>query len=73
MPSALDRLLGQALESMIREKLGQKTCEKIEARLRERYSLDLTASINDFIHWMRHLGSFSLLGRMPLRRILLIN
>jgi len=48
MPSALDRLLGQALESMIREKLGQKTCEKIEARLRQRYNLDLPASINDF-------------------------
>ena len=48
MPSALDRLLGQALESMIREKLGQKTCEKIEARLRQRYNLDLAASINDF-------------------------
>ena len=48
MPSALDRLLGQALETMIREKLGQKTCEKIEARLRQRYNLDLAASINDF-------------------------
>jgi hypothetical protein len=48
MPSALDRLLGQTLESMIREKLGQKTCEKIEVRLRERYNLDLAASINDF-------------------------
>ena len=48
MPSALDRLLGQALESMIREKLGQKTCEKIEARLRQRYNLDLPASINEF-------------------------
>jgi hypothetical protein len=48
MPAALDRLLGQALESMIKEKLGQKTCEKIEARLRQRYSLDLTASINEF-------------------------
>jgi hypothetical protein len=48
MPSALDRLLGQALESMIREKLGQKTCEKIEARLRQRYNLDLAGSINDF-------------------------
>jgi hypothetical protein len=48
MPAALDRLLGQALESMIREKLGQKTCEKIDARLRQRYNLDLTASINDF-------------------------
>ena len=48
MPSALDRLLGQALESMIREKLGQKTCEKIEVRLRQRYNLDLPASINEF-------------------------
>jgi hypothetical protein len=48
MPSALDRLLGQTLESMIREKLGQKTCEKIEIRLRERYNLDLAASISDF-------------------------
>jgi len=48
MSSALDRLLGQTLESMIREKLGQKTCEKIEVRLRQRYNLDLAASINDF-------------------------
>ena len=48
MSSALDRLLGQTLESMIREKLGQKTCEKIEVRLRQRYDLDLAASISDF-------------------------
>lgn len=48
MPSALDRLLGQALETMIREKLGQKTCERIEARLQQRYNLDLAASINEF-------------------------
>ena len=48
MPSALDRLLGQALETMIREKLGQKTCERIEARLHQRYNLDLAASINEF-------------------------
>jgi hypothetical protein len=48
MPSALDRLLGQTLESMIREKLGQKTCEKIEVRLRQRYNLDLAASISEF-------------------------
>jgi hypothetical protein len=48
MSSALDRLLGQTLESMIREKLGQKTCEKIEVRLRQRYNLDLAASISDF-------------------------
>jgi hypothetical protein len=48
MPSALDRLLAQALESMIRRKLGQKTCEKIEDRLQQRYNLDLAESIKDF-------------------------
>jgi hypothetical protein len=48
MVAALDRLLAQALESMIREKLGQKTCEKIEERLRQRYNLTLAESIKDF-------------------------
>jgi hypothetical protein len=48
MPSALDRLLAQALESMIREKLGQKVCEKIENRLHQRYNLNLAESIKDF-------------------------
>ena len=48
MTSALDHLLAQALESMIREKLGQKTCEKIEDRLRQRYNLSLAESIKDF-------------------------
>ncbi len=48
MASALDRLLAQALESMIREKLGQTTCEKIEDRLRQRYNLGLAESIKDF-------------------------
>ncbi len=48
MPSALDRLLAQALESTIREKLGEKTCEKIEERLLQRYNLDLAGSIKDF-------------------------
>jgi len=46
--SALDRLLAQALESMIREKLGQTTCQKIEERLRQRYNLSLAESIRDF-------------------------
>lgn len=46
--SALDHLLAQALESMIREKLGQKTCEKVEDRLRQRYNLGLAESIRDF-------------------------
>jgi hypothetical protein len=48
MPSALDRLLAQTLESMIREKLGQKTCEKIEDRLHQRYNLGLAESLKDF-------------------------
>ena len=48
MASALDRLLAQALESMIREKLGQKTCEKLEDRLRQRYDFGLAESIKDF-------------------------
>lgn len=48
MASALDRLLAQALESMIREKLGQTTCEKVEDRLRQRYNLGLAESIKDF-------------------------
>ena len=48
MASALDRLLAQALESMIRDKLGQKTCEKVEDRLRQRYNLGLAESIKDF-------------------------
>src|SRR2546425_2299560 len=48
MASALDRLLAQALESMIREKLGQKTCEKIDDRLHQRYNLGLAESIRDF-------------------------
>jgi hypothetical protein len=48
MPSAVDRLLAQALESTIRKKLGEKTCEKIEERLLQRYNLDLAGSIKDF-------------------------
>lgn len=48
MASALDRLLAQALESMIREKLGRKTCEKIQDRLHHRYNLSLAESIKDF-------------------------
>jgi hypothetical protein len=48
MASALDRLLAQALESIIREKLGRKTCEKIQDRLHHRYNLSLAESIKDF-------------------------
>lgn len=48
MTSALDRLLAQALESMIREKLGQKSCERIEDRLRQRYNMSMAESIMNF-------------------------
>lgn len=48
MPSALDKLLAQSLASMIREKLGQKTSDKIENRLRERYGFGLVDSIKEF-------------------------
>lgn len=48
MVAALDRLLAQALASIIREKLGQKMSDKIEARLHERYGLSLVDSIKDF-------------------------
>ena len=48
MVAALDRLLTQALASLIREKLGEKTCEKIEARLQQRYNLSLVDSIKEF-------------------------
>ena len=48
MASALDRLLAQALASILKEKLGEKTCAKIESRLMERYSLSLVDSIKDF-------------------------
>jgi hypothetical protein len=41
-------MLAEALESIIREKLGQKTCEKIEDRLLQRYNLDLAGSLKDF-------------------------
>lgn len=48
MAAALDRLLAQALASIIKEKLGDKTCARIEARLMERYNLSLVDSIKDF-------------------------
>jgi hypothetical protein len=48
MTSALDRLLAQALESVIREKLGQKSCERIEDRLRQRYNMSMAESIENF-------------------------
>jgi hypothetical protein len=48
MTSALDHLLAHALESMIREKLGQKSCERIEDRLHQRYNMSMAESIENF-------------------------
>jgi hypothetical protein len=48
MTSALDHLLAHALESMIREKLGQKSCERIEDRLYQRYNMSMAESIENF-------------------------
>ena len=48
MTSAIDRLLAQALESIIREKLGQKSYERIEGRLHQRYNMSMAESIENF-------------------------
>jgi hypothetical protein len=48
MVAALDKLLAQSLANMIREKLGQKTSDKIEDRLRQRYGFGLVDSIKEF-------------------------
>ncbi|CAE6497163.1 MAG: transcriptional regulator [Candidatus Nitrosotenuis sp.] len=46
--SGLDRLLAKSLDTTIRENLGEKTVQKIEARLFEKYGLSLTQSIEQF-------------------------
>lgn len=46
--SGLDRLLAKSLDSMIRENLGDKTVQKIENRLFEKYGLSITQSIEQF-------------------------
>jgi hypothetical protein len=46
--SALDKLLSQALESIIKEKLGQQVLKKIEQRLQERYAMSIADAIKDF-------------------------
>ena len=46
--NALDKLLAEALASVIREKLGNKTYQKIEARLLERYNLGVADAVKDF-------------------------
>jgi uncharacterized protein YlxP (DUF503 family) len=45
---ALDKLLSQALESIIKQKLGDKVLKRIEQRLQERYNITITDAIRDF-------------------------
>lgn len=46
--SALDKLLSQALEAIIKKKLGQPVLKKIEQRLQERYGMSIADAIRDF-------------------------
>lgn len=46
--NALDKLLAQALTVVIKKKLGEKTYEKIEIRLRERYKITPADAVRDF-------------------------
>ena len=46
--AALDKLLAQSLVAIIKKQLGTSTYQKVEARLKERYGLDLIDSIKDF-------------------------
>ncbi len=46
--SALDYLLAKSLSLMIIEKLGKKSFQKIEKRLKERYDISVIQAIGDF-------------------------
>ncbi len=46
--AGLDRLLAKSLDTTIRENLGDKTIQKIEDRLFEKYGISLTQSIEQF-------------------------
>ncbi|MGI0004497.1 MAG: transcriptional regulator [Candidatus Nitrosotenuis sp.] len=46
--AGLDRLLAKSLDSTIRENLGDRTAQKIEERLFEKYGISLTQSIEQF-------------------------
>ncbi|MEM3063924.1 MAG: transcriptional regulator [Candidatus Nitrosotenuis sp.] len=46
--AGLDRLLAKSLDSVIRENLGDKTIQRIEERLFEKYGISLTQSIEQF-------------------------
>lgn len=46
--AGLDRLLAKSLDTVIRENLGDKTIQRIEERLFEKYGISLTQSIEQF-------------------------
>ncbi len=46
--AGLDRLLAKSLDTIIRENLGDKTVQKIEKRLFEKYGISLTQSMEQF-------------------------
>jgi predicted transcriptional regulator len=46
--NALDKLLADVLTSVIKKKLGEKTYEKIEGRLRDRYKVTPPEAVRDF-------------------------
>jgi predicted transcriptional regulator len=46
--AGLDRLLAKSLDSTIRENLGDRTVQKIEERLFEKYGISLTQAIEQF-------------------------
>ena len=46
--SALDKLLAQALAETVKQKLGTKTYQRVEARLSDRYGLNVVDAIRDF-------------------------
>ena len=45
---ALENLLAESLSTMIKQKLGKKTFQKIEKRVQERYGITMAESIRDF-------------------------
>ena len=46
--NALDNLLSKSLATMIEAKLGKKTVQKIQKRLKERYDMEFIDAIRDF-------------------------
>jgi hypothetical protein len=44
----LDNLLSRSMESVIKEKLGEKTFQKIETRIFEKYGINISQSLEDF-------------------------